>query len=203
MTGLSSILGEHGWWLASRASGLLALLLVTISVALGLTMSSKLSSRPGLKKRLIGIHEQTALAGLIAIVIHGATLLGDAWLNPGLSGIAVPFSMSYRPLFTGLGIIGGYLAAILGLSFYVRRWIGPKLWRKAHRLTIVVYVLAVIHVIGAGTDASTVWLRAWLFVSVPVIAALFLARLYSARGAAARRAKSGPRRSRSTAEAVV
>ena len=50
--------------------------------------------------------------------------------------------MAYRPLWTGLGIIGGYLAALLGLSFYARRRIGARLWRKAHRLTVVVYVLA-------------------------------------------------------------
>ena len=62
--------------------------------------------------------------------------------------------MAYKPLFTGLGIIGGYLAAILGLSFYVRRRIGPRLWRKAHQLTIVVYALAVVHTLGAGTDAG-------------------------------------------------
>ena len=32
---------EHGWWLASRASGLVALALVTISVTLGLVMAGQ------------------------------------------------------------------------------------------------------------------------------------------------------------------
>ena len=50
--------------------------------------------------------------------------------------------MSYRPLATGIGIIAGYLAALLGLSFYARRRIGARLWRRAHRLTIVVWLLA-------------------------------------------------------------
>ena len=62
--------------------------------------------------------------------------------------------MAYKSLFTGLGIIGGWLAALLGLSFYLRKRIGPALWRKAHRATIVVYVLGVIHTLGAGTDAG-------------------------------------------------
>ena len=60
----------------------------------------------------------------------------------------VPFSMDYRPLFSGLGVIAAYLAAVLGLSFYLRRHIGAKLWRKAHRVTVVVYVLGVVHAWG-------------------------------------------------------
>ena len=172
-------LASHAWWLASRASGLIALALITISVGLGLALSGRVTKRPGLPRVLNAIHEQTAITALVAIAVHGLTLLGDPWLNPGPAGISVPFTMGYRPLWTGLGIVGGYMAAILGLSFYVRRRIGPRLWRKAHRLMIVVYGLAVAHTIGAGTDASTPWLRAWLYVTTPVIACLFVARLVS------------------------
>ncbi len=181
MNSLSTTLATHGWWLAARASGLVALALVTASVALGLTMAGKVMRRPGLGRKLVAAHEHTALAGLIAIAVHGITLLGDPWLNPGLSGITVPFSMAYQPLFTGLGIIGGYLAALLGLSFYARRRLGARLWRKAHRLTVAVYALAVVHTIGAGTDASTPWMRWWLLATAPPIAALFVIRLVGAR----------------------
>ena len=108
---VSNTLQTHGWWLASRASGLVALVLVTVSVGLGLTMAGKVMRRARPLAQAAGIHEQTALAGLVAIAVHGITLLGDPWLHPGVAGIAVPFTISYRPLFTGLGIIAGYLAA--------------------------------------------------------------------------------------------
>ena len=75
--------------------------------------------------------------------VHGATLLADPWLRPGVSGVLVPFAMGYRPLFTGLGIVAGYLAALLGLSFYARRRIGARLWRKLHRATVLVWALGV------------------------------------------------------------
>jgi len=112
----STALQTHGWWLASRASGIVALVLVTISVGLGLAMAGKLMRRPGLSRKLLAIHEQTALAGIVAIAVHGITLLGDPWLHPGISGIAVPFTMGFRPLWTGFGIIGGYLAAFSALA---------------------------------------------------------------------------------------
>jgi methionine sulfoxide reductase heme-binding subunit len=170
-------LHEHLWWIASRASGLVALALITVSVGLGLAMAGRIMRKPGRARMMAAIHEQTAIAGLVAIAVHGITLLGDGFLDPGLSGISVPGAIDYRPLWTGLGIGAGYLAAALGLSFYLRKRIGPRLWRKAHRATVVVYVLAVLHTLGAGTDASTPWLRAWMALTVPPIAILCAIRV--------------------------
>jgi sulfoxide reductase heme-binding subunit YedZ len=183
----------HVWWLASRASGVVALVLVTISVGIGLTMSAKLMRKRGLGPKLTAIHEQTALAGLIAIGVHAVTLLGDPWLHPGVAGISVPFVMGYRTLFTGLGIIAGWMAALLGLSFYFRRHIGAALWRKAHRATVVVYVLGLIHTIGAGTDASTGWLRWFMALTAIPMAALFARRVLGRKPAPAPRVARTPR----------
>lgn len=161
---------KYGWWLASRASGIVAFLLVSASVLLGLAMATRLLRRPGLSRKLVAIHEHTALGGLIAISVHGLALLGDRWLSPGATGLLIPFSMAYRPLFTGLGIIAGYLAAFLGLTFYLRRRIGARLWRRMHRWTLAVYALSVVHTIGAGTDASTPWMRGLLMATgVPIV----------------------------------
>jgi sulfoxide reductase heme-binding subunit YedZ len=175
---------QHIWWLASRASGIVALGLITASVALGLAMANKLWRGRNPAK----LHEQLSLAGLVAIAIHGVTLLGDPWLHPGVSGIAVPFTMGYRTVFTGLGILGGYLAAALGLSFYLRRKIGAKLWRKLHRFTVVAYVLALVHTLGAGTDASSAWLRTFMLATALPIGVMFARRMIPRRTRAAARA---------------
>jgi sulfoxide reductase heme-binding subunit YedZ len=97
--------------------------------------------------------------------------------------VTVPFSMSYRPAFTGLGIVAAYLAALLGLSFYARRRVGPRLWRRAHRATVLVYALGVVHALGAGSDASTPWLRWFLLVTGAPIVVLFLRRVTARRPA--------------------
>ncbi len=177
----TNALQTHGWWLASRASGLVALVLVTISVGLGLAMAGKVMRRPGLSRKLLAIHEYTALAGIVAIAVHGITLLGDPWLHPGVSGVAIPFTMGFKPLWSGLGIVGGYLAILLGLSFYARRRIGARLWRKAHRATVLVYLLGLAHAFGAGTDASTAWFRWWVVLTAPPIGGLFVYRVLSGR----------------------
>lgn len=168
---------EYAWWLSSRAAGVVAFALIAISVLLGLAMANRLVRG----KAVVKLHEHLALAGLVAIAVHGITLLGDSWLNPGFKGLLIPFTMDYKPLFTGLGIVSGYLAALLGLSFYARRRIGAKRWRKLHRLTVLVYLLGVVHTLGAGTDASAPWMRAVMLATGAPIVFLFLLRLLPER----------------------
>lgn len=184
---------DYGWWLASRSAGIVALLAVSISVIIGLLMANGLPRRPGVKRKLLAVHESTALAGLVAIAVHGVTLLGDAFLHPTLAQIAVPFTLDYRPGFTGLGVIGGWLAVVLGLSFYVRRRIGAKLWRKLHRATVVVWALAVVHTLGAGTDAGQPWLQGILLATGVPIVFLFLRRVLPADDRGARATRTVPR----------
>ena len=172
------------WWLVSRASGVVALVLISLSVLLGLAMAAGALRRKGLKGKVARVHEHLALTALIAIGVHGLSLLGDGWLRPGLQEIAVPFALSYRPFFTGLGIIAGYVAVLVGPSFYLRRRIGPVRWRKLHRLSLLVWFLAGIHTVGAGSDAMRPWLRA-LVVSpiVPMVYLLVLRALKPSRAA--------------------
>lgn len=165
--------GQHFFWLASRATGVVALVLVALSVGLGLALSGRITRRPGAPAYLKTLHEAAALTSLVAIAAHGLLLLGDDYLRPGLAGILLPFQMAEQPAWTGVGIIGGWLAVILGLSFYVRRWIGTQVWRWLHRWTLAVYVLAVAHTLGSGTDAGSVWLLA--IVGVTVLPTVFAA----------------------------
>ena len=177
---------SHAWWLASRSAGVAALVLLAASVTIGLVLATGLGGRPARRRALVAVHEHAAVTGLVAIAVHGALLLGDPWLRPGLAGLLVPFLMRYRPLFTGLGIIGGYAAALLGLSFYARRRIGAMRWRSLHRATPLVYVLGLVHTLGAGSDAGTPWLRGFMLVSALPIAALLALRLTGRRRPAPR-----------------
>jgi methionine sulfoxide reductase heme-binding subunit len=160
--------GQHLWWLASRSMGGVAMVLVSMSVAFGLAMSGRLV-RGRHAARLNTLHEALALSGVLAIVLHGLFLLPDAFLRPGLAGIAIPFALSAHRLWTGLGVIAGWLALAITASFYVRPWIGVRAWRLLHRWTLAVYVLGVAHTLGSGTDARSGWLLATLALpAIPV-----------------------------------
>jgi sulfoxide reductase heme-binding subunit YedZ len=171
---------DHGWWLASRSAGIVAYLLLSASVVLGLAMALRLAP-PGPTAKLRAVHERIALIALGAVAAHGLLLLGDGFLRPGLSGVLIPFTMDYRPLWTGLGILAGYLAAGLSLSHYARRRIGARRWRAAHRLIPVAWAMAAVHVIGAGTDAGSLWLQAPLALTMALILTLLGRRLLGER----------------------
>jgi methionine sulfoxide reductase heme-binding subunit len=161
---------QQVFWLASRALGIVAIVLLAVSVALGLAMAGRLARRPGLPAKLKRLHEASALVALGLIVSHAGVLLADGWLRPGIAGIALPFQLGSRPVWTGIGIVAGWLALILGLSFYVRKWIGTRTWRWLHRWTLAVYVLALGHAVGAGTDGRSTWMLVMLaLLTAPIV----------------------------------
>jgi sulfoxide reductase heme-binding subunit YedZ len=176
---------QHAFWLASRAAGIVAMVLISAAVALGLTLSGRMSARPGGAARMKTLHEALTLTALGAIASHGLLLLGDSYLRPGLGGIALPFALRSQPVWTGVGIIGAWLAAILGLSYYARRWIGTTAWRWMHRWTLLAYVLCVAHAIGSGTDARSAWFLVLLAALTAPVVAIGAVRIGRARPARA------------------
>jgi methionine sulfoxide reductase heme-binding subunit len=187
---------DHAWWLASRSAGVVAYLLLSASVVLGLAMALRIAP-PRLMPPLRVLHERIVLVSLGALAAHGLLLLGDGFLRPGLSGILVPFSMSYRPAWTGIGILAGYLTAGLSLTYYARQRIGARRWRAAHRLIPIAWAMAVVHVIGAGSDAGSLWLRAPLALTMSAVLTLPGYRVLGGRpvrGATRRRCAPAPGR---------
>ncbi|MGB7588465.1 MAG: hypothetical protein WBM00_07125 [Solirubrobacterales bacterium] len=163
--------GPHLFWITSRAAGTVALILSSCSVGAGLLIRRR-SERKGLGTDARVLHEALSLATLFAIAVHGVTLLGDSYLHPTLFDISIPFTSGYRPFWTGLGIVGGWGLAALGLSYYARTTIGQARWRTLHRFTALFWVLGIAHSFGAGTDAGQLWLL--LAVAVPTVPALIL-----------------------------
>ena len=88
----------------------------------------------------------------------------------------VPFTLDYRPLWTGLGILAAYGAAGLSLTYYARRRLGARRWRKAHRFIPVAWALAAVHVIGAGTDVVSLWLQVILAATIAAVTVLIVQR---------------------------
>ena len=167
-------MGEHVFWITSRAAGIAALLASSAAVALGLMISR----RKG--KDLRTLHEALSLATMVALAVHAFALLGDGYLKPSLADVTLPFFLDYERWWTALGIVGGWLFVILGLSYYVRGKIGPARWRKLHRFTALAWVLGVVHALGAGTDAGAVWFLLAAAAAVIPAGALLARRLVPA-----------------------
>ena len=156
-------------------------------MGVGLSMGGKLIKGRGPDLR--AIHEALSMATIVAIVVHAVALLGDSFMHPSLADITIPFASSYMTAWTTIGIVGGWMMIILGLSFYARGRIGQQRWRKLHRFTALAWILGLAHSLGEGTDAGKLWfLVATGIVALPAVA-LLIVRL---SGGAPRRARSRP-----------
>jgi predicted ferric reductase len=142
------------WWFVTRASGIVAYLLLWFSMVLGLAVSSKYLDR--LLDRLFtyDFHQFISLLSIAFVVLHVAVLLLDRYLPYTLLQILVPFLSPYRPFWVGVGVIGFYLTLLVTVTFYLRRWIGNPAFRLIHVLSLVGYLGVTLHGLFAGTDSS-------------------------------------------------
>jgi methionine sulfoxide reductase heme-binding subunit len=177
---LATSTGPYVFWITSRAAGIAALVLASVSVCVGLLMGGHLLKRRGPDLR--ATHEALSLATLGALLVHGLSLLGDQYLHPSLADVAIPFASSYKTLWTTTGIVAFWAMLILGLSYYARSRIGMQRWRMLHRFTAVAWVLGVVHSLGEGTDAGQAWFLAMTAIVVlPALCLLAVRWLGSAR----------------------
>ncbi len=146
---------DHTFWYLTRASGLVAYLLLFSSVSLGLTLTG---GSPGLRRYdIYDLHRFIAFVTLAVTGFHLLIVLPDAYINFTILELLVPFASPYRPVYMGLGILGFYLMVIVLASFYLMPRLPYTWWRRLHYGTLLMFVLALAHGLGAGTDTGTSW----------------------------------------------
>jgi methionine sulfoxide reductase heme-binding subunit len=149
--------GDPTFWILARSSGLIAYALLTASVLAGLVLKSRpfgTSLRPA---AVTDLHRFLALLGLGAVVTHGLTLVLDRTVNISVAALLVPGLAPYRPLWTSLGVLAAELMLVVYASFALRSRIGARNWRRLHWATYLVFALATVHGLAAGTDSTKTW----------------------------------------------
>lgn len=175
MTILATATGSHVFWITSRAAGLVALILASASVGVGVSMGGRMFKGRGPDLKVI--HEALSIATLAAIALHALALLGDSYFHPTLADLAIPFASTYREPYMALGIIAGWGLLLFGLSFYARKRIGLARWKVIHRFTALAWLLGVIHTLGEGSDAGRTWFLVIVATVVAPTLVLVIARL--------------------------
>ncbi len=145
-----------GVWYFARSAGIVAYLLLSSSVLLGVLMSGRAKlSWP--RFAVEEVHRFLAILTGVFIVLHGGSLLLDQVVPIGLGQELIPFTSSYRPLAVGLGVCAMELVAAVGISNVLRKRIPYGTWRKVHYLTLPAWLLASLHGVLAGTDRFDPW----------------------------------------------
>ncbi len=140
------------FWYLSRSSGIVAFLLLWVSMLAGLGMSTRLARAwPG-ARRAFDYHQHLSLVGLALSAVHALLLLGDRFVSFSLLDVALPFAP--RSLAVGLGQLALYAFAVIAASFWLKKDIGQRAWKLIHRASFVVFALVLTHGLAAGSDSS-------------------------------------------------
>jgi predicted ferric reductase len=158
-------------WDLSRATGLVATCFFAGSIVLGIVARSG-RALPGLGRFGVSqLHRTLALTGVGLITVHVTTLLFDPYAQLKLLDVVLPFTGTYRPFYLGLGTLAVDLLAVVVVVALLRHRVGPAVFRVTHWAVYALFPIAVIHGLGTGTDAGTLWSRSIVAACVVVVCA--------------------------------
>jgi surface antigen len=160
------------YWYTTRGAGVVALLLLTASLAMGIIDVSRWQSKRWPRFAVDGVHRMVSLMAIAVVAVHVATTLLDSFTQIGVRDAFVPFASSYRPIWVGFGALAFDLLLALAVTSLLRRRIGYAAWRFVHWVAYASWPLAVVHGLGTGTDAATGWM---LMITLACLAVVLVA----------------------------
>lgn len=176
---MSTLFGNPLWF-ATRATGSVALILLTATVVLGITGAGRYAPRGVGRFEVAALHRNLSILSLALLAVHIGTALADSYVPLGWTSGLVPFVSPYRTLWTGLGTVAFDLLLAVALTSAVRLRMGLRRWKATHMLAYAAWPAAVFHSAGTGSDTR---LGPQTVLYILCIAAVLLAcwwRLYHA-----------------------
>jgi Ferric reductase like transmembrane component len=162
--------GPSPLWYATRATGVVALVLLTVTVVLGITGTARVATQRWPRVVTAGLHRNVALLVVAFVGVHILTTVLDTYAPIGLISVVVPFTSAYRPLWLGLGTIAFDLLIALIVTSLLRARLGYRGWRLVHWCAYVAWPVALWHGLGTGTDSRLPWLLALDAAAVAAVA---------------------------------
>jgi predicted ferric reductase len=142
------------WWYVTRSAGIIAYLLLWLSMVLGLAVTSKYMDILLDRMFTYDFHQFISLLSIAFLLVHVLVLLVDRYLPYSLSQILIPFLSPYRPFWVGIGVITFYVTLLVTITFYLRKRIGMRSFRVIHYLSLLAYLGALLHGYFSGTDTA-------------------------------------------------
>ena len=160
-------------WYTIRATGVVPLVLLTVTTVLGLLSASRARTRRWPAFAQVDLHKRATMFALVFLGLHVLTAVVDTYVNVGVLSAVVPFSSPFKTFWTGLGTIAVDLLLAVAVSSALRQRIAPRTWRALHWLAYACWPFALAHALGTGTDAAQLWMDAIAAAcSVAVLSAL-------------------------------
>jgi methionine sulfoxide reductase heme-binding subunit len=189
---MSGITASTALWYASRATGVVLLVLLTVVMLLGILVTRQ-GRLPGLPRFAVtGLHRAISLIAVAFLLIHVITAVADQYVTIQLIAAVVPFTSSYLPFQIGLGAVALDLMAASVITSLLRARIGARTWRIVHWLAYAAYPIAIAHSIMSAKDLQSGALLGLTVGCVLAVTAAVGYRIAAARSGARPALPSGP-----------
>lgn len=177
-------------WYVTRASGIVAWILVTVSVVWGLVLSTRIAGNRPTPAWSLDVHRFAGAMSVTFVAVHLAALVADDYVHFSWTEILVPWGSTWRPTAVAWGVIACYLLVAVETSSLLMRHLPSAWWRAIHHSSFAVFVLATVHGLQAGRDVANPAYRIAGLVSVQAVAFLTILRIVAGRRARRRRERS-------------
>ncbi len=160
------------WWYVSRASGILAWALLSLSVCWGLFISTKAVAKATAPAWTLDLHRFLGGVSVLATAAHLGGLVADNYVHFGVAELLVPFKSSWRPVAVASGVVSFYLLIAVEMTSLAMKRIPRAWWRRIHRTSFVLWLMASVHMLQAGADVDNALLRVATLAATNIIAFL-------------------------------
>jgi Ferric reductase like transmembrane component len=150
--------GPSAYWYLTRGTGTIALILLTLSIALGVANIRRLRTENVPRFVIERVHRNISLLAMAFVAIHILTSVLDRFAPVTVANAVIPFSGSYRPLWLGFGAVAFNLLIAVVITSLLRRRFGYRAWRVTHWAVYASWPLAFLHGLGTGSDTKTGWM---------------------------------------------
>ena len=164
-------------WFATRATGLIALVLLTGTVLLGILTSVRFASPAWPRFVTVWVHRNLSLLTITFTGLHVLTTVTDPFASISVVSVVIPFTSGYRRIWLGFGAVAFDLLLAVLVTSLLRTRIGPRLWRAVHWAGYACWPVALVHGLGTGTDGAARWVLAVTVTCALAVAAAGIWRL--------------------------
>jgi Ferric reductase like transmembrane component len=147
-------------WYATRATGVVALVLLTATVVLGVAGTARFAAPRWPRMLTAGLHRNLSLLSVAFVAAHVLTTVLDSYAPIGWISAIVPFTSPYRTFWLSLGTVSADLLLAVVITSLLRVRLGYRAWRAVHWLGYACWPVALWHGLGTGTDTRLPWLLA-------------------------------------------
>jgi predicted ferric reductase len=141
-------------WYTTRATGMVALILFTLVVALGTFVSNRIGGTFVGRFEVNELHRSASIVAMVFLVLHILTTVLDSYVPTGWLSALIPFTSSYRRVGVAIGAIAFDLILAVWISSLLKVRVKNETWRFIHWFGWLAFASAIAHAYLSGTDAK-------------------------------------------------